>query len=149
MSECTARFRLLNVGFSGLREWCMHRSPSLGLRLTWRPPRPAAKCANPSASSTSQKFSKNFFLFYTGGEKFIKGVFARLSRLSACSVTRKNFHRQAKPNLPSSVAWLGETPPTQSSLCARASTLRVSAPCAQGLLFPKRKGAKKTIDTIV
>ena len=38
----TARFRLLNVGSSGLREWCMRRSPSLGLRLTWRPPRPAA-----------------------------------------------------------------------------------------------------------
>jgi len=43
MIECTARFRLLNVGSSGLREWCWHRSPRLGgAGLTCRPPRPAA-----------------------------------------------------------------------------------------------------------
>ena len=34
---------------------------------------------------------------------------------------------------------VGKSPPTQSSLCTRAAMLRISAPCAQSLLFPKGK----------
>jgi hypothetical protein len=44
LSWCTARLRLLNVGSSGLRGWCLHRSPQLGLRLTATLAWPLACC---------------------------------------------------------------------------------------------------------
>jgi hypothetical protein len=40
---------------------------------------------------------------------------------------------------------VGNTPLTQSSLCARTSALRASVACAQSLLFPQQKKNKPCI----
>jgi len=67
----------------------------------------------------------------SGGEKFIKGVFARFRPLQP----PEEFHRgeaggwKAESFLVTEV--VGYTPPTQSSLCARTSALRASVACAQ------------------
>jgi len=69
--------------------WCMHRSPRLGAGLTRRPPRPAAlllmrPCLPAGRLSLAKSINKEACpersegsFLYCGGEKFIKGVFAR------------------------------------------------------------------------
>jgi len=163
MINCTARFRLLNVGSSGLRWWCMHRSASPGgsasllrslgrslggyarvsirLFVQWR----VCRCPNPplhfSVLNLAKILLNNSFFYIGGGEKFIKGVFARFRPRPACVIVPYSFRDIAWRGKAESFlyAWRGYyTPPTQSSLCARTSALRASVACAQSLLFPKR-----------
>ena len=166
MIQCTARFRLLNVGSSGLRRWCWHRSPRLGAGLTWRPPRPAAFVVVREYDSAFRVWRilgggkirqtlcvlnlakillNNSFYYIGGGEKFIKGVFARFRPPQPPVVFRRREAGgwEAESFLDAEV--VGYTPPTQSSLCARTSALRASVACAQSLLFPLKISIKKPL----
>ena len=79
----------------------------------------AAKCAKHFASSPSQKFSKKFFLFYIGGEKVIKGVFARFRPPQPPVVIhrRKSGGWEAESFMVARGGWLYPTHPKQS-LCS-------------------------------
>ena len=122
--------------------WCMRRSPSLGLGLT---PRSLGRSLS---GNTRVRFGfsclanfgwgqnspntlrplprknslKLFFFYIGGGEKFIKGVFARFRPPQP----PEEFHRrkaggwEAESFLVAEV--VGKSPPTQSSLCARGSS---------------------------
>ena len=87
--------------------------------------------ANTLASSTSQKFSKQFLLFYiSGGEKFIKGVFARFRPPHPPVVIRrrKSGGWEAESFLVAQPGWEYPTHPKQSlSPSGRFRTTRGSS----------------------
>jgi len=104
------------------------------------------RCPNPplhfSVLNLAKILLKIVFILFGGGEKFIKGVFARFRPRPACAVVPYSFRDIACRGKAESFldAWRGYyTPPTQSSLCARTSALRASVTCAQSLLFPLNK----------
>ncbi len=159
MIEFTARFRLLSVGSSGLRGWCWRRSPSLGLRLSCRPPRPAAllvmreyasaslclahfgggkMCQTPCVLSLSKiiklilcfaKDKKVLFILQRRRKKY-KGVFARLRMRVASRREAKSFLDAKRGR--------GNIPLTQSlSRCTGYIRLRrISLPALRASLFP-------------
>jgi len=94
---------------------------------------PRPKCGKHYTSSTSQKFSKKFFLFYIGGgEKFIKGVFARFRPPQPPGEfhCRKSGGWEAESFLDAWRGWQIPTHPRQS-LCSGLN------PC--GFRLPARK----------
>jgi len=91
------------------------------------------------ASSTSQKFSKKSLLFYIGGgEKFIKGVFARFRPLQPPKdiLRRSSGGWKAESFLVAWRGWLYPTHPKQSLCSGLIRLRRIRLPALKTCFFP-------------